>query len=90
MLLFVRHCADVSLFKFKSMSVPPCSDLARAFESCARFLAPLIALCIFAYVDGFAFARFCLSLAWMLKAPAPVAPVAHATSGGQTASAGPR
>lgn len=58
------------------MFVPTCSDLARFFESCARFLAPLIALCIFVYVDGLAFARFCLSLSWMLKAPAPVAPVA--------------
>ena len=76
MLLFVRRCADVFLFKFKSMFVPTCSDLARFLESCARFFAPLFALCIFAYVDGFAFARFCLSLSWMLKAPAPVAPVA--------------
>jgi len=59
------------------MSVPTCSDLARSFESCARFLAPLIALCIFAYVHGLAFARFCLSFAWLLKDPPPVAPVAH-------------
>jgi hypothetical protein len=58
------------------MSVPTCSDLARSFESCARFLAPLFALCIFVYVDGLAFARFCLSFAWILKDPAPVAPVA--------------
>jgi hypothetical protein len=56
------------------MSIPTSSDLARFLESCARFLAPLIALCIFFYVDGLAFARFCLSLSWMLKAPAPVAP----------------
>jgi len=58
------------------MFIPTSSDLARFLESCARFLAPLIALCIFVYVDGLAFARFCLSLSWMLKAPAPVAPVA--------------
>jgi hypothetical protein len=77
MLLLVRHCADAYPSNFKKMFVPTCSDLARFLESCARFLAPLIALCIFAYVDGFAFARFCLSLAWMLKAPEPVAPVAH-------------
>ena len=60
----------------KKMSAPTCSDLARFLESCARFLAPLIALCIFVYVDGLAFARFCLSFAWILKYPAPVAPVA--------------
>jgi hypothetical protein len=59
------------------MSIPTSSDLARFLESCARFLSPLIALGIFVYVDGLAFARFCLSLSWMLKAPAPVAPVAH-------------
>ena len=76
MLLFVRCCADAFLFKFKSMLVPTCSDLARFLKSCARFLAPLFALCIFVYVDGLSFARFCLSLAWMLKPPAPVAPVA--------------
>lgn len=58
------------------MFVPTSSDLARFLESCARFLAPLIALCIFVYVDGLAFARFCLSLRWMLKVSAPVAPVA--------------
>jgi len=59
------------------MFVPTSSDLARFLESCARFLAPLFALCIFVYVDGLAFARFCLSLSWMLKSSAPVAPVAH-------------
>jgi hypothetical protein len=76
MLLFVRRCADACPVNLKKMFVPTSSDLARFLESCARFLAPLIALCIFFYVDGLAFARFCLSLAWMLKAPAPVAPLA--------------
>jgi len=72
----------LAFFILKKMLIPSCSDLSRSFESCARFVAPAVALCIFTYCHGLDFARFCLSLRWMLKTPkrAPILPIVHPLS----------